>query len=64
MTLFEVSFTDKSGGLVAMRRFSSAEYLGEDINSGAGLSPESPVQVVLEVIDPGTEAVSFQFGFL
>jgi len=62
--LFEVSFTDKSGSPVAMRRFSSAEYLGEDINSESGLSPESPVQVVLEVVDPGTEAVSFQFGFL
>ena len=62
--LFEVSFTDKAGSPVAMRRFSSAEYLGEDINSESGLSPESPVQVVLEVVDPGTEAVSFQFGFL
>ena len=62
--LFEVSFTDKAGSPVAMRRFSSAEYLGEDINSGSGMSPESPVQVVLEVVDPGAEAVSFQFGFL
>ena len=62
--LFEVSFTDKAGSPVAMRRFSSAEYLGEDVNSGSGMSPESPVQVVLEVVDPGAEAVSFQFGFL
>jgi predicted Zn finger-like uncharacterized protein len=62
--LFEVSFTDKAGSPVAMRRFSSAEYLGEDVNSESGMSPESPVQVVLEVVDPGAEAVSFQFGFL
>ena len=62
--LFEVSFTDKSGSPVAMRRFSSAEYLGEDITPESGMPPESPVQVVLEVIDPGAEAVSFQFGFL
>ena len=62
--LFEVSFTDKSGSLVAMRRFNSAEYLGEGIDTESGMPPESPVQVVLEVIDPGSEAVSFQFGFL
>ena len=62
--LFEVSFTDKSGSPIAMRRFSSAEYLGGDIDTGSGMPPQSPVQVVLEVIDPGAEAVSFQFGFL
>ncbi|MEN8133353.1 MAG: zinc-ribbon and DUF3426 domain-containing protein [Pseudomonadota bacterium] len=62
--LFEVSFTDKSGDPVAMRRFSSAEYLGNDVDTEPGMPPQSPVQVVLEVIDPGAEAVSFQFGFL
>jgi predicted Zn finger-like uncharacterized protein len=62
--LFEVSFTDKSGSPVAMRRFSTAEYLDNDIDTESGMPPQSPVQVVLEVIDPGAEAVSFQFGFL
>jgi len=62
--LFEVSFIDKSGRPVAMRRFSSTEYLGEGVDPEPGMPPQSPVQVVLEVIDPGAEAVSFQFGFL
>ena len=62
--LFEVSFADKSGSPIAMRRFSSAEYLGEGIDPESGMPPQSPVQVGLEVIDPGTDAVSFQFGFL
>ncbi|MEN8205995.1 MAG: zinc-ribbon and DUF3426 domain-containing protein [Pseudomonadota bacterium] len=62
--LFEVSFTDKAGRPVAMRRFGYPEYLGEDVDPESGMPPQSPVQVVLEVIDPGAEAVSFQFGFL
>ena len=62
--LFEVSFTDSTGSPVAMRHFRPAEYLGEDIDLEYGMSPQLPAQVVLEVIDPGDEAVSFQFGFL
>lgn len=62
--LFEVSFTDKVGSPVAMRRFRPAEYLGEDVDRESGMLPEMPAQVVLEVLDPGAEAVSFQFGFL
>ena len=62
--LFEVSFTDKAGSPVAMRRFSPAEYLGDDIELASGMTPQLPAQVMLEVLDPGTEAVSFQFGFL
>ena len=62
--LFEVSFTDKTGSPVAMRRFRPAEYLGKDIDLESGMSPQLPAQVVLEVLDPGDEAVSFQFGFL
>lgn len=62
--LFEVSFTDKLGNLVAMRRFSPGEYLGEGIDLESGMPPQSPVQAVLEVLDPGARAISFQFGFL
>ena len=62
--LFEVRFTDKTGSAVAMRRFKPAEYLGEGIDPESGMSPQSTAQVLLEVLDPGTEAVSFQFGFL
>lgn len=62
--LFEVSFTDKTGSLVAMRHFSPTEYLGDGIDLESGMSPQFPIQVVLEVLDPGSEAVSFQFGFL
>ena len=62
--LVEVSFTDKTGSLVAMRHFSPTEYLGEGADPASGMTPQFPIQVVLEVLDPGSEAVSFQFGFL
>lgn len=62
--LFEVSFTDTTGAAIAMRRFSPAEYLGEGVDVAAGIPADAPVQVVLEVIDPGEQAVSFEFGFL
>ena len=35
-----------------------------DVDFAAGLPAHKPVQVVLEVQDPGDKAVSFQFGFL
>ena len=62
--VLEVSFTDQSGDSVAMRRFSPAEYLDADVDLEDGMATASPVQVVLEVIDPGDEVVSFQFEFL
>jgi predicted Zn finger-like uncharacterized protein len=62
--LFEVSFIDSSGKPVAVRRFRPAEYLGEAADITVGMAAQAPVQVVLEVMDPGDAAVSFQFDFL
>ena len=62
--VFEISFTDPSGSPIAMRRFSPAEYLAEDADSGSGIASDVPVHVVLEVLDPGDRAISFQIGFL
>jgi predicted Zn finger-like uncharacterized protein len=62
--LLEVNFTDKSGNSVAMRRFYPEEYLGAGVDMEAGMDTGSPVQAVLEVVDPGDEVVSFQIAFL
>jgi len=62
--VLEVSFTDQSGNSVAMRRFRPSEYLDSGVDLEGGMASDSPVQVVLEVIDPGDEVVSFQFAFL
>jgi len=62
--VLEVSFTDQSGEAVAMRRFYPAEYLDKTLDPLAGMSAGLPIQVVLEVVDPGDKGVSFQFAFL
>ena len=62
--VLEVSFTDQSGDSIAMRRFRPAEYLDSKADPAAGLPAGVPVPVVLEVVDPGEEGVSFQFAFL
>lgn len=62
--VLSIRFSDLSGKPVAERRFLPAEYLGAAVRYRDGMAPSSPVQVVLEIEDPGEEAVSFQFDFL
>lgn len=58
-----ITLSDLSGAMVAQRRFTPAEYLGR-LNSPFLLMPSSkPVQIALEVIDPGKDAVNFEFTF-
>lgn len=60
----EVTFSNSSGTPVAARFFSPEEYLGEHTDLKAGMPVDVPLQVVLEIKDPGEDAVSFQFEFL
>ena len=62
--VFEVSFSDVSGTPVAVRRFPPAEYLLGRQDVAAGMAPGERAQLMLEVVDPGERAVSFQFDFL
>jgi len=62
--LFQISFTDVSGSPVAARRFQPAEYLAVSRDTSVGVAPGEQVRALLEVIDPGERAVSFQFDFL
>ncbi|MGB5260134.1 MAG: DUF3426 domain-containing protein [Gammaproteobacteria bacterium] len=62
--VFEITFADTSGKAVAARRFLPSEYLADKALLARGLPAATPVQVVLEIMDPGDQAVSFQFGFL
>lgn len=59
----QVTLSDLSGAVVAQRNFTPAEYLGE-LNSPYLLMPsEQPVRIALEVIDPGKDAVNYEFVF-
>jgi predicted Zn finger-like uncharacterized protein len=61
--IFEVTFSDVSGTPVAMRRFLPSEYL-DDVDLSRGMAPGQQTRLMLEIVDPGDRAVSFQFDFL
>ena len=62
--VLQVSFSDVSGTPVALRRFGPEEYLPEIALTDKGMAPGQQSLVMLEVIDPGERAVSFQFDFM
>lgn len=57
-----VSLFDIRGDLIANRVFEPAEYLQNNKNI-ATLEPNKPVQFRLEIIDPGTDALTYEFEF-
>ena len=62
--ILQVSFSDVSGTPVVVRRFSPEEYLQQPALADKGMAPGDQSLVMLEVIDPGERAVSFQFDFM
>jgi len=61
--VFEVTFSDVSGAPVAMRRFMPNAYLN-GTDPSKGMAPGQQTRLMLEIVDPGDRAVSFQFNFL
>lgn len=59
--LLTLTFSDMTGTVLAQRRFTPREYLKPGTNIKAGMTPDVPVQVELELIDPGKNAVNFEF---
>jgi predicted Zn finger-like uncharacterized protein len=57
-----ISLFDVQGKLIANRLFSPPEYLLDDKNRGI-VKPELPVQFRLEIVDPGTDALTYEFEF-
>jgi predicted Zn finger-like uncharacterized protein len=58
-----VSLFDLSGNVVARRRFTPEEYMGELASPFLLMTPRTPVQITLEVKDPGNDAINFAFDF-
>ena len=59
-----LKFTDLTGATVAQRYFQPTEYLGL-LNKPFALMPsKKPIQLSLEILDPGSDAINFQFFFL
>jgi predicted Zn finger-like uncharacterized protein len=58
----EVVMRDLGGKVVAVRRFLPQEYLAGN-TAALLLAPQGTAQLVLDVVDPGAEAVGFEFTF-
>lgn len=61
--LMELSLHDITGQVIAARRFTPSEYLASNIDQKPGMAPQQVVDILLELDDPGKEAVGFEFEF-
>jgi len=61
--LLELSFSDMNQKLIARRTFKPKEYLGKEVDTTKGMPIDVPVRVVLEIVDPGPDAVNFEFNY-
>ena len=61
--LLQIQFQNIEGQLIAGRDFLPTEYLPDDIDINMGIAPDKPVNIALELVDPGDKAVSFLFIF-
>jgi len=60
----EVILLDASGQPVSRVLFHPADYLAEDASGNSGMTPQAYLPLVLELSDPGREAVGFELKFL
>ena len=60
----QLSFSGIDNSLRASRTFQPREYLAGDLSPGELMPNQSPIQIHLELLDPGTLAPSYQLQFL
>jgi hypothetical protein len=60
----EFTLYNVNGQTIAARRFRPDDYLGGEVDVSAGMPPEHPVQIVLDLLAPEEAAVSFEFRFI
>lgn len=59
--VIQLSFYDFHDRLLARRRFTPEEYLPPTLDAAEGMPARRPVQSVLDLVDPGQDAVNFEF---
>ncbi len=59
----QLNFSDMNGEKVAMRNFMPKDYLPSNLNIDKGMESNVPIQLELEIVDPGKNAVNFEFDF-
>jgi len=60
----KIRLSDISGNVVAERIFTSKTYIGNATNPFSLMKSKIPVHIKFEVVDPGKDAVNFEFNFL
>ena len=58
-----LSFNSANNSVIALREFAASEYLPEQLQNRRYLPPRTPVQVDLNIIDPGDDAVNYTLAF-
>lgn len=62
--IMQISLLDTQGKIVAVRRFSPKDYLVNKSLVDTLMSPNQPVGARLEVLDPGSKVIAYEFEFL
>jgi len=62
--VIELRFENVRGKTIAGRRFNAVEYLGIPEDQISQMQPDVPVNINLEIKDPGNDMVSYEFAFL
>ena len=62
--MLELRLSDLNEHPVAMRRFRPNDYLSNSAHVERGMPPNTTLPVEFEVVDPGPDAVAFEFRFL
>ncbi len=59
--LLTMVFSDINGTKIAQRRFTPREYLSNAVDLATGMTPDMPIRIDLELVDPGKTAVNYEF---
>lgn len=62
--VLQISFTNLVGDIIMARRFSPSEYLHTNEDKLSEMQPGLPIQITLEVLDPGKSATAYEFSFI
>ncbi len=58
-----LTFSDINKNILARRIFLPSEYLSDEIDIDSGMLSKTSTQVMLEIVDPGEEAVNYEIDF-
>jgi len=62
--VLQISFTNLVGDIVMARQFNPGEYLNTEEENLNEMQPGLPIQITLEVLDPGSSATAYEFNFI